>query len=218
MIVVFNKIKAIRWQLCILHCALCISMVFCGCSKELLPAEVIIIDPARHYYPVVQGEMMGVDYEMENISENPLFIQEVQTTCGCLVARDDLPIVILPHKKGIVHLDFNTIKNNGYAEHFIYCYGNFKDSSMVVLQFDTNVVPQADYIRDYEQLWKQQKKVLVQKRVRDDGAYDVKGYYTGSSEDDETPVETTNEDNGAEQHRRQTQSPTPRPKTSGFGR
>ena len=167
-------------------------LVLSSCSKELLPAEVIIIDPARHYYPVVQGELMGVNYEIENISDNPLFIQEIQTTCGCIIPRDDLPIVILPHKKGFVHLDFNTIKNNGYAEHFVYCYGNFKDSNMVELQFDTNVVPQADYFRDYEQLWKDQKKDVEVKRRRDDGTYDVKGYYTGGDEDEEAPEEDVN--------------------------
>ena len=132
---------------------------------------------------------MGVNYEIENISDNPLFIQEVQTTCGCLVARDDLPIVVLPHKKGFLHLEFNTIKNNGYAEHFVYCYGNFKEGNMIELQFDTNVVPQADYSRDYEQLWKDQKKDVDVPRRRDDGTYDVKGYYIGDSEDEELPQE-----------------------------
>ena len=157
-------------------------MALCGCEKKLLPAEVIVTDPARHYYPVVQGEIMSVSYEMENISENPLFIQEVQTTCGCLVSRDELPIVILPHKKHTIHLDFNTIKNNGYVEHFIYCYGNFKDSDMIELQFDTNVVPDANYFHDYEQLWKEQKNKVI-KNTYDEGSYDVKDYYTGGEND-----------------------------------
>ena len=183
-----NYHAAAHYALCIVHCALLL-LTLCACSKELLPAEVIITDPARHYYPVVQGELMGVNYEIENISENPLFIQEVQTTCGCLVARDDLPIVILPHKKGFVHLDFNTIKNNGYAEHFIYCYGNFKDGKMVELQFDTNVVPRADYFHDYEQLWKEEKADVAEKRSRDDGSYDDKGYYTGKYKDTPLPKE-----------------------------
>jgi hypothetical protein len=204
--IVLDRIKTIGRQFSILYCALCISMVLSGCSKELLPAEVIIIDPVRHYYPVVQGELMGVNFEIENISDNPLFIQEIQTTCGCLVARDELPIVVLPHKRGFIHLDFNTIKNNGYAEHFIYCYGNFKDKDMIELQFDTNVVPQADYFRDYEQLWKEQTKVVETKRTRDDGSYDAKGYYIGD-EDEETPSETitpsnNNEDSNTDNQRR----------------
>ena len=95
---------------------------------------------------------MKVSFEIENTSDNPLFIQEIQTTCGCIVPRNDLPIIILPHKAGMVHLAFDTIKNTGYVDHFVYCYGNFEGSRYVLLEFDTNVVPRADYIRDYEQL------------------------------------------------------------------
>ena len=182
-----------NYALCIMNYTLFSCLALCACSKELQPAEVIITDPARHYYPVVQGEIMGVNYEIENISENPLFIQEVQTTCGCLIARDELPMVILPHKKGFLHLDFNTIKNNGYAEHFIYCYGNFKSGRMIELQFDTNVVPRADYFHDYEQLWKEQKKEAVAKRSRDDGDYDDKDYYTGDYMEPQT-MKTNNEE------------------------
>ena len=149
-------------------------LTLCGCKKELLPAEVIIVDPARHYNPVVQGEVMRVRYEIENVSDNPLFIQEVQTTCGCLVAKEDLPIVILPHKKGFLNLDFNTIKNNGFVEHFIYCYGNFKDGNMIELQFDTNVVPQTENSIDYEQLWKEQKKNEGVKISHEEATYEVK--------------------------------------------
>ncbi len=166
-------------------------LLLCGCNKTLDPAEVIVIDPVRHYYPVVQGEAMEINFELENISGNPLFIQEVQTTCGCLVSRDDLPIVILPHKRGFVHLEFNTIKNNGYVEHFIDLYGNFKDTTMIELQFDTNVVPKADYVRDYEQLWNEQEKDPKSMREIVDGTSADKGYYT---EDGTSPRDDTNRD------------------------
>ena len=158
--------------------ALLASCLLLSCKKELRPATVIVKDPIRHYYPVVQGELLGVTYEMENTSDNPLFIKEVQTTCGCLVPRDELPIVILPHKQGSIHVDFNTIKNTGYACHFIYAYGNFRDTTCVELQFDTNIVPRADYIRDYEQLWTEQNKSRRSIREFVDGATDQKGYYT----------------------------------------
>ena len=60
-------------------------LFFSSCDKKLKPATVIVLDPVRHYYPVLQGEMMDIAYEIENTSHNPLFIQEVQTTCGCVV-------------------------------------------------------------------------------------------------------------------------------------
>lgn len=157
-----------------------------SCEKELKPASVIVVDPVRHYYPVIQGEMMDVSYEFENISDNPLFIQEVQTTCGCLVPRSELPIVVLPHKVGFINLTFNTIKNTGYVNHFIYCYGNFADSTCIEMSFDTNVVPRADYVRDYEQLWHEQ--VDEEKTMRDfvDGMPGQKGYYTENEESPRT--------------------------------
>lgn len=153
-------------------------------EKELEPADIHIIDPVRHYYPVMQGEIMGVTFEMENLSDNPLFIKEVQTTCGCVVSRDDLPIIVLPHKHGFVHLKFNTIKNSGYADHFVYCYGNFKDTTVVELEFDTNVVPRGNTSRDYEELWREQAGITGT-GIRDavDGKTGQRGYYTDQSGD-----------------------------------
>lgn len=149
-----------------------------ACDKELKPASVILVDPVRHYYPVLQGEMMNISYEIENTSDNPLFIQELQTTCGCIISKDELPVVILPHKVGYINLVFNTIKNTGYVDHFIYCYGNFQDSTCVELEFDTNVVPRADYVHDYEQLWQEQTKDAETIHDFVDGLPGQKGYYT----------------------------------------
>ncbi len=149
-----------------------------SCEKQLKPASFILVDPVRHYYPVIQGEMMSISYELENTSDNPLFIQEVQTTCGCLVPRDELPIVVLPHKIGFIDLTFNTIKNTGYVSHYIYCYGNFQDSTCIEMSFDTNVVPRADYVRDYEQLWHEQTDGMKSMRDFVDGMPGQKGYYT----------------------------------------
>ena len=155
-----------------------ILLLVSSCEKHLKPASYIIVDPVRHYYPIIQGETLGVTYEIENTSDTPLFIQEVQTSCGCIVPRDELPIVVLPHKSGFVHTDFNTIKNTGYVCHYIYCYGNFNDTTCVELQFDTNVVPNSDYIRDYEQLWTEQNR--VNRTILDfvNGDEKHKGYYT----------------------------------------
>ena len=153
-------------------------LLLVSCEKELKPASYIVVDPVRHYYPVIQGQTLGVTYEIENTSDNPLFIQEVQTSCGCIIPRDDLPIVVLPHKSGFVHTDFNTIKNTGYVCHYIYCYGNFKDTTCIELQFDTNVVPNSDYIRDYEQLYMEQDKANHIIRDFVNGDEEHKGYYT----------------------------------------
>lgn len=167
-----------------------------ACQKQLKPATVIVIDPVRHYYPVIQGEKMSVEFEMENTSDNPLFIQEIQTSCGCIVPRSDLPVVILPHKNGVVSLEYNTIMNNGYVSHYAYCYGNFKDTVAIMLQFDTNVVPSADYIRDYEQLWTEQTKNTPAYRNNVNSSTSQKGYYIESdvNQPQTEPEDGTNAD------------------------
>lgn len=161
-----------------LAAALSAAILLAGCEKKLLPAQVEIIDPVRHYYPVVQGEQLAVSYEIENTSSEPLVIQEVQTTCGCLVPADLLPLVVLPNKTGRLNLTFDTTKNSGAVEHFVWLYGNFTDSTYRELMFDTNIVPPADYSRDYEQLYHERNHGTRTIKDMVDGLSSEKGYYT----------------------------------------
>lgn len=151
---------------------------FMSCQRELDLASVEIPDRIRHYYPVIQGETLGVTYEIENTSKHTLFIREIQTTCGCLVPLDKLPIVVLPKRSAFIHLQFNSIKNTGYVEHYVWCYGNFADSMYRELRFDTNIVPPADYTRDYEVLIHEQATRTGSMRDWVEGESSEKGYYT----------------------------------------
>ena len=154
------------------------SLLYCSCEKKLEPAEVEITDPYRHYYPVIQGELLGITYDVENVSDHPLFIQEIQTTCGCIIPQDKLPIVILPKQTGKIHLEYNSTKNTGYVEHYAWLYGNFTDSLHRELKFDTNVVPPSDYTRDYEELYHQVMTKSPEMKDLVDGKSTDKGYYT----------------------------------------
>lgn len=153
--------------------------VFMSChQKELKPVDVKIKNPDRHYYPVNQGEILSVTYEIENPSDEPLVIKEIQTSCGCLIPRDALPIMILPKKTGFIKIGYESIKNSGHVENQIYLYGNFTDSAYRQLNFDTHVVPPSDYSRDYEELYheKLNRKSALEDFV--DGNASEKGYYT----------------------------------------
>lgn len=153
--------------------------------ERIDPASIVVVDTLnkhgdsiRHYYPVIQGETLEISYELANRSNEELFIQEVQTSCGCLALRDKLPIVILPGKTNFLHLQFDTSKNSGYVSHYVDCYGNFKDEQFLELAFDVNIVPPADYNRDYEEVWHEQSGT-VSSAIRDfvDGKSSQKGYY-----------------------------------------
>lgn len=172
--IIFNTLACALAATCLLLAS--------GCEKKLEPAQVEIIDPVRHYYPIVQGEQLSVSYEIENTSKEPLVIQEVQTTCGCLVPADLLPLVVLPNKTGRLNLTFDTTKNSGAVEHFIWLYGNFTDSTYRELKFDTNIVPPADYSRDYEQLYHERNHGTRTIKDMVDGLSSEKGYYTNSGD------------------------------------
>lgn len=150
----------------------------CACHRELKPVDVEITDAKRHYYPVIQGELLGVTYEVENLSKHPLFINEIQTTCGCYINQDQLPIVIPANQKGKIHFTYNSTKNTGFVENFAWIYGNFADSTWRELQFDTNVVPPVNYTPDYEELWHQVETKAPSMKDLVDGKSTEKGYYT----------------------------------------
>ena len=157
---------------------MCAFLILVACERKLEPVDVEITDVKRHYYPVIQGELLGITYDIENVSDHPLFIREIQTTCGCMFSEDKLPIVILPKQTGKVHFTYNSTKNTGYVEHFAWLYGNFADSTYRELQFDTNVVPPRDYTRDYEELYHNVQTRSPDMKDLVDGKSTDKGYYT----------------------------------------
>ena len=164
-------------------------------TKELTLIDAkrqIAVDSIRHYFPVKQGETLKIAYAIYNMSKDNLVIQEVQTSCGCLVSRDELPIFILSGDTGYVHADFNTTKNVGYVAHYIQCFGNFKntDSISIIdeqgqekwakyieLRFDTNVVPPSGHHRDYEDVWHEQAGLDANIRDFVDGTSSQKDYW-----------------------------------------
>lgn len=160
-----------------------VSVISCK-EKNLKEADVVIEDMYRHYYPVIQGQPLPINYEITNVSDETLVIQEIQTSCGCIFSEDELPLMVLPNKKNSVRLVYNSIKNTGHVEHQIYLYGNFKDSTYRLLKFETNVVPPADYTRDYEVLYHEQVEKGYH-NIEDlvDGNSVEKGYYTDDTGD-----------------------------------
>lgn len=165
--------------------AMAVALPVTSCKdKALKEATVEIEDPDRHYYPVVQGEFLPIQYNIKNVGDEPLVIQEIQTSCGCIIPFDDLPIMVLPGKTNTVRLSYNSMKNTGYVDHQVYLYGNFTDSARRVLTFDTHVVPPADYTRDYEVIFQEHvDKGGMSVKDMVDGTAAQKGYYTDEDGD-----------------------------------
>ena len=115
-------------------------LVSCRDASELYPPTTIkITDPIRHYYPVVQGEQFEINISIKNTGENFLKITDIQTSCGCMAVDND------------------SKKNIGYVKHFIKIYGNIPNGEAEMI-FDYNVVPDALYTPDYEEIYSKENK------------------------------------------------------------
>lgn len=152
----------------------------CNFEEKLVDAR--IIDPVRHYYPIIQGEELEIIIELENRSDSPFKITDILTSCGCVVLNRATFDVIPGNSTAFLELTYNSNKNIGLVNHFIYIYGNLKDGDNIEANFDVHVVPDALYTPDYEELYR--KEVEKEGGVKNlvDGNESDRGYYISSGD------------------------------------
>lgn len=77
-----------------------------------------------------------------------------------------------------VTLKYDSRKNVGKVEHAIRFWGNISPSGMAELRFDVNVVPDASYHHDYEEMYdKEESARRLSKFMEETGAEVAMGYY-----------------------------------------
>lgn len=152
-----------------------------SCRKKVEPTEVIVEDRIRHYFPVLAGQELKLNYRIKNVGDEPLVISEIQPDCGCIVL-DDSKRLIPPDKELLFNFKYESAKNIGYVRHSIRLYGNIKPHGVLELIFDTNVVPSSDFIPDYEEMWYHdlERKRLTKELVN--GSEEEQGYYVDVDE------------------------------------
>ena len=148
-----------------------------SCKKRVGMTTVAIVDSVRHYYPVLTGQVITLSYELENTGDHPLIIRDIQPSCGCIEPQLDSRMV-LPGKKVRLLFKYESAKNIGYVQQVIRVHGNIKPNGIAKMLFDINVVPNADYTRDYEELYKEAVERSAMVRGLVDGDEKEKGYWT----------------------------------------
>ena len=148
---------------------------FTGCKKEVRPTSMTIKDSIRHYYPIKQGQQLELMFTITNTGDAPLIISEIQPSCGCIILDKSSHIIIPEDGIRQFKATYNSIKNVGEVVHRIRMLPHGKAE----LKFDVNVVPDADYTRDYEELYQDfnTKNGIVREMV--DGKESELGYYVG---------------------------------------
>lgn len=116
-------------------------------------------------------------FEIKNTGEHPLMLTDILISCGCITLKKSSVRTIPAGKTGRLMLKYDSSKNIGYVEHYVILYGNFTTSESREIVFDVNVVPDALYTKDYEELYQEKKD--RQGRLKDlvEGDEHQKGYY-----------------------------------------
>lgn len=169
----------------LLYSVLAVSaLLLSSCNKRVQPTSIEIKDPVRHYFPILQGQPLEMMFQVANTGENPLVIHEIQTSCGCIVVDRKSRIIVPPGRTQFVRMTYNSNKNVGTVQHTVWIYGNILPSGVARLKFDVNVVPDAAYTRDYEELYREYniRNGIVKELV--DGKESELGYYVDESYED----------------------------------
>lgn len=136
-----------------------------------------IIDNNRHYYPILRGQQLDIIFDIKNTGEHPFIMTDLLISCGCLVSKKSSINTIPPGAERRLILTYDSAKNIGLVEHIIDIYGNFQNGEKMELVFDTHVVPEAAYTRDYEEIYLERREKEGNFKGMTEGEENTKGYY-----------------------------------------
>jgi hypothetical protein len=152
-----------------------------GENEFLALTTIDIEDPIRHYYPILQGQKQNITMKITNTGTEPLKIYNVLPSCGCTLAKFPKN-AIAPGNFGLLEMEYNSIKNIGHVGIHTTIVANTKKHYHTVY-FDLNVVPDALYTKDYEELYHiqmEEEKSGLQELV--EGETNERGYIVDSTE------------------------------------
>lgn len=155
------------------------ALLAAGCTTRVQYTSVEIRDAIRHYYPILQGQELLVNIRVNNTGKVPLVVKDIQPSCGCILLDSDHEFVVPPDRSMTVTLRYDSRKNVGRVEHSIRFWGNILPDGMAEMRFDVNVVPDANYHHDYEEMYdKSESARKLKEYMRKNGEVSTGfGYY-----------------------------------------
>lgn len=158
----------IKYRFFISFLLICLTQIV-GCGKKEQKLTTLeIVDNHRHYYPIEQGKELDMVFTIKNTGDTAFELKDIIATCGCLSFSRNNIKTIPANGNGKLTLTYDSNKNIGYVQHIISIYGNFKDTEFIDVVFDLNVVPDAHYTKDYEQLYQVKNESLIKSMVDGD--------------------------------------------------
>lgn len=164
-----------------LYILLVLLLILPACRKHVGPTALQVIDPVRHYYPIVQGEELRMTFPIVNVGKNPFIISDIQPASLSIELTKEAPKIIPAGDSLYLSLVYHSDYNIGFSEHAVRIFGNVDEvndttaDGVVVVRFDTHIVRPSLDLSDYEErYW--QRKAENEKLV--DGKRGEQGYYT----------------------------------------
>ncbi|QYJ68011.1 DUF1573 domain-containing protein [Flavobacterium litorale] len=180
----FSNLIRDSYRFAVLLCCVSAALVVQGCKSDRENAfldltTMEIEDPVRHYYPIVRGLEQNIVVKVTNTGKNPLKIYKVLPSCGCTIAKFSTKAVA-PGNDAFIQLKYDSTKNVGKVGVYTTILANTKEHSHT-MYFDINVVPDALYTKDYEELYhiKLEEEGLTQELV--EGKTNQRGYIIDST-------------------------------------
>lgn len=103
-----------------------------------LPITTIeFVEPKKEFGKIKEGEVVKHKYVFTNTGENPLFISDVHSPCGCTVPKYSKSMV-LPGKKGEIEIEFNSQGKKGENNRTLTIFANV-DSLKTTVSFHAEV-------------------------------------------------------------------------------
>src|SRR5690554_7650559 len=156
---------------------LLLSFGFKSCNVKDRTTTIHVVDNDRHYYPILRGQEKEILFRIENKGKSPFVLYDIFTSCGYLKISKKSSIRSIPAgEEGFLILEYTAISNIGYADYYVTLYENFDSIDKNEIKFDINIVPQAQFTKDYEEVFKEvQDKNSIKQSV--DGKESERGYY-----------------------------------------
>lgn len=152
-------------------------IAFSSCKSEVGYTSIHIEDSIRHYYPILRGQELKIALKIDNTGDHPLVIRDIQTSCGCVTTDFTGRTIVPPGRYMYVTIVYDSNKNSGYAKHTVRFWGNMEPDGFAIMRFDVNIVPDANYHYDYEQLFDMNREKLKD-LIDGVGTETGLGYYT----------------------------------------
>ena len=147
-----------RLPLLLVAALIALLSTFSGCSHKVGPTTVHVVDSVRHYYPIALEQKIQITALVENTGNEPLIINDIQPSCGCIIFDSKPDMVILPGDSKRYKFIFNASKNIGFVHYFIRFYANTPPKGIFSLEFDIIIVAPSENTPDYEEVYREQLK------------------------------------------------------------